>query len=265
MRWASGRAWRWIREQDWSPIHPSPPVDASRGWWRISRQKSSRDGENNLKDSCSTVRVDPAQRNTWSPWRKLPSTLVINLTTEKSSSNHSRTRWRPASQCHQGWSGRSQTEEGGVHVNVEEYDYYDDVGDFSFLQAVLLQKGMRKEIYPGWILPDNQSTAEVFSNNRLVKVICYAGGSYITIHCNSGKNRVTNEEIFNGCVTVWYDKGTIANIYPSAMSEQSIQLRITAKGTTFQWWICTGRYSSRRAWNDCNTMTCPNAMSPWST
>ena len=46
----------------------------------------------------------------------------------------------------------------------------------------------------------------------MVKNIRYVRGRYITIHCNSGKLRVTKESTLKGYGTVWFDKSSITNI-----------------------------------------------------
>ena len=77
---------------------------------------------------------------------------------------------------------------------------------------MLLQKGSRKTIDPGWILLDNQSIVDAFSKPCLVQNILHSGGRYITIHCNARKNRVTKEFTLKGYGTFCFDKGAIANI-----------------------------------------------------
>ena len=77
---------------------------------------------------------------------------------------------------------------------------------------MLLQKGGRKKIDPGWILMKNQSTVDVFSNPRMVQSICHIRGRYITTHCNAVKHRVMKEATLKVYRTVWFDEGDIANI-----------------------------------------------------
>ena len=59
---------------------------------------------------------------------------------------------------------------------------------------------------------DNQYTPEVFSNPHLVQNIRHIRGGYITIHCNSGKLRVTKEATLKGYGMVRFDKSAITNI-----------------------------------------------------
>ena len=73
-------------------------------------------------------------------------------------------------------------EVGEIYFNIEYKDSYKNIGDFSFLQDVLIQRGLRITIDPGWILMDNKSITDVFSNPRLLHNICHARGNYITIN-----------------------------------------------------------------------------------
>ena len=77
---------------------------------------------------------------------------------------------------------------------------------------MLLQKVVIKKIEPGWFLLENQSTADVFRNSRLVQNIHNYGGGYITIHRNAGKLRDTKEATIKVCGAVWFDEEDITNI-----------------------------------------------------
>ena len=72
-------------------------------------------------------------------------------------------------------------EEGEVNLNVQEEDVddYGDVGNLLFLQAMILQKGERNTIDTGWIILDNQSIDDIFSNNWIAKDIHHSWGRYI--------------------------------------------------------------------------------------
>ena len=65
-----------------------------------------------------------------------------------------------------------------------------------------MQKGAGKKNKPGWIILENQYTADVFSRSRLVNYIRHSGGLYITIHCNTGKRRRMKEATLKGYTTV---------------------------------------------------------------
>ena len=71
-------------------------------------------------------------------------------------------------------------------------------GDFLFLKSVLLKNGVSKTIGLRWIFPENQYTAGVYSNLRMVNNIRHSGGCYTTIHYNLGKRRVTHEATLKG-------------------------------------------------------------------
>ena len=80
------------------------------------------------------------------------------------------------------------------------------------MQAMLLQKGVRKMIKPGWLLMDNQYTVYVFSNPQLLHNILHARRRYITINCNARKHWFSKESTLKGYGIMWFDKGAIANI-----------------------------------------------------
>ena len=60
------------------------------------------------------------------------------------------------------------------------------------------KKGVMKTVDPLWILLENQSTEDVFSNSRLVHNIRHTQGQYITIHYNVGKFHIMKEDTLKG-------------------------------------------------------------------
>ena len=106
-------------------------------------------------------------------------------------------------------------------------------GNSRSLQAVLIQKGTRQKIEMGWILLDNHSTADVFSNSRLVQNICHSGRSYIAFHLNARKCRVMKESILEGYGTVWFDQGAITNILSFSGIGQNYPVRYDTEGNFF--------------------------------
>ena len=97
-------------------------------------------------------------------------------------------------------------------MQEEDVDDYGDVRNLLFLLAMIIQKGARKTIEAGWLLFDNHFTYDIFSNTWISKDTRHYSGSYMAIHCNSGKQRVMREETIKVYGTVWYDEMAITNI-----------------------------------------------------
>ena len=68
-------------------------------------------------------------------------------------------------------AGGEEEEEGQFNFNVreEDIDDYGDVGNSLFIIAMIIQKGARKTIETGWLLFDNHSTYDIFSNTWISK------------------------------------------------------------------------------------------------
>ena len=162
---------------------------------------------------------------------------------------------------------RRKEEEVKVNLNVQEedVDYYDDVGNLLFLRAMILQKGVRNTIGTGWLLLENQSIDDIFSNTWIAKDICHSWGRYIAIHCNSGKRRVMREETIKLYAQSGTTKWKSLISYTSEISGKSILSGMTLRGTDLWWWRWIGRYSSGRARQGCISTTCPTATFSLST
>ena len=55
-----------------------------------------------------------------------------------------------------------------------------------FLQAMIIHNEAKKNIKIVWLLLDNQSTYDIFSNTHLLKEICHSKGA---LYCNSLQHR----------------------------------------------------------------------------
>ena len=130
---------------------------------------------------------------------------------------------------------RRKEEEGEVNLNVQEEDVddYGDVGNLLFLRAMILQKGAINTIDTGWLLLDNQSIDDIFSNTWIAKDICNSWRRYIVIHCNSSKRRIMREENIKVYGTVWYDKMAITNILYFRNIREKYPVRYDTKGNLF--------------------------------
>ena len=99
-----------------------------------------------------------------------------------------------------------------------------------FLIAMIIQKGARKTIETGWLLFDNHSTYEIFSNTWISKDTRNYSRSYMEIYCNSGKRRVMREETIKVYGTVWYDEMAITNILYLRNTREKFTVRYGTKG-----------------------------------
>ena len=102
-----------------------------------------------------------------------------------------------------------------------------------FLKAMILQKGVRNTIERVWLLLDNQSTAEIFSNTHLLKDIRHSKGA---IHHNSLQHQeATRDEgrksqgIHHGLV----QKAEINNILSFINIREKYPMRYDTKGGSF--------------------------------
>ena len=97
-------------------------------------------------------------------------------------------------------------------LNLDEVNQEDNDTSFVFtqdLRNVEAQHG--GHLPPEWILLDNQSTVDVFTNHRLLKNIRRAKTNMF-IHCTAGVAKTNLIGDLPGYGTVWYHPNGIANI-----------------------------------------------------
>jgi hypothetical protein len=102
-----------------------------------------------------------------------------------------------------------------LHAGISsgEFDSGDGYG-FQFLthdDGITLQTGSNTAVPSSWILLDNQSTVDVFTNRALLTNICEADG-FMDIHCNAGVSSTHMVGDLPGYGTVWFNPNGIANI-----------------------------------------------------
>ena len=113
--------------------------------------------------------------------------------------------------------------DGMLFANLDEIEDQDT--SFVFVQdvrAVETQHGGR--LPPEWILLDNQSTVDVFTNRRLLKNIRRAQKNMF-IHCTAGVAKTNLIGDLPGYGTVWYHPDGIANIL--SLSKVKEKYRVT--------------------------------------
>ena len=97
-------------------------------------------------------------------------------------------------------------------LNVDEIDTEDNDTSFVFTQDMRnIEAQHGGHLPPEWILLDNQSTVDVFTNRRLLKNIRRAKTNMF-IHCTAGVAKTNLIGDLPGYGTVWYHPNGIANI-----------------------------------------------------
>ena len=93
------------------------------------------------------------------------------------------------------------------------HDYTDDEYEgFAFLQDDIMCSLKDKLCIPkSWILPNSQSTVDMFSKKKLLSNILDMEQT-LTLYCNAGRAIVTQKGDLKGYGTVWYYPDGIANI-----------------------------------------------------
>jgi hypothetical protein len=89
----------------------------------------------------------------------------------------------------------------------------DTDNEYTFIQAGGIVCHIKKNgsVPKNWILLDNQSTVDVFSNSELLAEI-YEGTDSLTVFCNAGVVKTKMKGTLKGYGTVWYHPDGIANI-----------------------------------------------------
>ena len=93
------------------------------------------------------------------------------------------------------------------HQNTSSYHSY----HFLCYYNILLTTKSSHIIPNTWILLDNQSTIDVFSNRNLLRGI-HKINATMNIHCNAGSKQTSEIGVFPGYGRIWYHPTGIANI-----------------------------------------------------
>ena len=107
---------------------------------------------------------------------------------------------------------KTETANEMTFASLGMYDEEDNDTLFVFAQDVwLVETQHRGRLPPEWILLDNQSTVDVFTNRRLLKNIRRSNKNMF-IHCTAGVTKPNLIGDLPGYGTVWYHPDGIANI-----------------------------------------------------
>jgi len=107
------------------------------------------------------------------------------------------------------------------HCTIEEATFEDEESDFdddedihfSFNLTDAITLTQAHMIDPNWILLDSESTVSIFSNGKYLKNIRHCGTAKgLRIYSNGGSQDTHMIGDLPGFGTVWYNKGSLANI-----------------------------------------------------
>ena len=112
-----------------------------------------------------------------------------------------------------------------VFLNHDEMELEDNDTSFVFAQDLHnVEVQHRGHLPPEWIVLDNQSTVDVFTNRRLLKNIRRSKTNML-IHCTTGVAKTNLIGDLPGYGTVWYHPDRIANIL--SLSKVKEKYRVT--------------------------------------